>query len=97
MLTKFRDAVRFSNPGGLVVVMYLVGIGLTEFPNSGWAKAHAAHPLVASLKKQSGLLQDLASAFYQQEESQDIFRSFPQSYNFIALSTCHKYFVESQI
>ena len=27
----------------------LVGIGLTELPNSGWAKAHPAHPLAASL------------------------------------------------
>ena len=27
----------------------LVGIGLTETPNSGGAKAHLAHPLAASL------------------------------------------------
>ena len=27
----------------------LVVIGLTELPNSGWAKAHPAHPLAASL------------------------------------------------
>ena len=27
----------------------LVGIGLTEPPNSGWTKAHPAHPLAASL------------------------------------------------
>ena len=27
----------------------LVGIGLTELSNSGWAKTHPAHPLAASL------------------------------------------------
>ena len=27
----------------------LVVIGLTELPNSGWAKAHSAHPLAAAL------------------------------------------------
>ena len=27
----------------------LVGIGLTETSNSGWAKAHPAHPLTTSL------------------------------------------------
>ena len=27
----------------------IVGIGLTETPNSGWAKAQPAHPLAASL------------------------------------------------
>ena len=36
-----RDAARFSNPGGQAVMQWaLVGIGLTESPNSGWAKAH---------------------------------------------------------
>ena len=28
---------------------HLPVIGLTELPNSGWAKAHPAHPLVAAL------------------------------------------------
>ena len=31
------------------IICPLVGIGLTETPNSGWAKAHLAHPLAASL------------------------------------------------
>ena len=43
-----RDAVRFSNPGGHYLTL-LVGIGLTELPNSVWAKAHPANPLAASL------------------------------------------------
>ena len=33
-------------------IPHLVGIGLTEFPNSGWAKAHPAHPLAASLNRE---------------------------------------------
>ena len=54
-----RDAVRFSNPGGQApqavhnvvgkICLPLVGIGLTELPNSGWAKSHPAHLLTASL------------------------------------------------
>ena len=44
-----RDAAGFSNPGGLAVMWGLVVIGLTGLPNSGWAKAHPAHPLVAAL------------------------------------------------
>ena len=53
-----RAAARFSNPGGLAVMRWaesapLVVIGLTELPtelpNSGWAKAHPAHPLAAAL------------------------------------------------
>ena len=28
----------------------MVVIGLTELPNSGWAKAHPAHPLAAALE-----------------------------------------------
>jgi hypothetical protein len=51
----------FSNPGGQVVLNVmgitcpppLAGIGLTEAPNSGWAKAYPAHPLKASLLKNS--------------------------------------------
>ena len=48
-----RDAARFSSLGGLAVMRWalsapLVVIGLTELPNSGWAKAHPAHPLAAS-------------------------------------------------
>ena len=44
-----RDAVRFTNLGGHnLPPPPLVGIGLTEIPNSGWAKAHPAHPLTAS-------------------------------------------------
>ena len=50
-----RDASGFSNPGWLAVMWLaysapLVLIGLTELPNSGWAKALPAHPLAASLK-----------------------------------------------
>ena len=50
----YRDATRFSNPGGQAVLRWaksapLVIIGLTELPNSGWAKAHPAHPLAAAL------------------------------------------------
>ena len=50
-----RDAAGFSNPGGLAVMWWaksappLVVIGLTELQNSGWAKAHPAHPLAAAL------------------------------------------------
>ena len=44
-----RDAVRFSNPDGQAVMWWakcapLVMIGLTELPNSGWAKAHPLEP-----------------------------------------------------
>ena len=51
---------RFSNPGGLAVMHWayfapLVVIGLTELPNSGWAKAHPAPPLAASLLSFSSL------------------------------------------
>ena len=50
----FRDAAGFSDPGGLAVMWWalsapLVVIGLTELPNSGWAKVHPAHPIAASL------------------------------------------------
>ena len=53
-----RDAIRFSNPGGQAP---LVGIGLTELPNSRWAKAQPAHPLAASLRRQlpTQILEDL--------------------------------------
>ena len=52
-----RAATRFSNPGGLAVMWCassasLVVIGLTELPNSRWAKAHPSHPLAASLTHQ---------------------------------------------
>ena len=33
-----------------IIYSPLIGIGLTETPNSGWAKAHPAHPLTASLQ-----------------------------------------------
>jgi hypothetical protein len=33
----------------------LVGIGLTETPNSGWAKAHPAHPLAPSYHESIGM------------------------------------------
>ena len=50
-----RDAATFSNPGASTDVMgiicLLVGIGLTELPNSGKAKAHPAQPLAASLHR----------------------------------------------
>ena len=52
---SFRDAARFSNLGGQAVMRWaksapspLVGIGLSETANSGWAKAHSAHPLAES-------------------------------------------------
>ena len=51
-VSKVRDAVRFSNPGGQCGghnMPSLVGIRLTEFQNSGWAKTNPAHPLAASL------------------------------------------------
>ena len=53
-----RDAARFSNPGGQAVVWWaksapLVIIGLTELPNSRWAKAHPDYPLAASLSNES--------------------------------------------
>ena len=53
-IVGFRDAAGFSNPGGLGVMWWaksppLVVIGLTELQNSGWAKAHPAHPLAAAL------------------------------------------------
>ena len=49
-----RDAAGFSNLGGLAVMWWaksapLVVIGLTELKNSGWAKAHPAHPIAAAL------------------------------------------------
>ena len=52
-----RDAAGFSNPIGLAVMWWalsapLVVIGLTEVPNSGWAKAHPAHLPAASLNGQ---------------------------------------------
>ena len=51
--SKCRGATGFSNPGGLAVMWWayapLVVIGLTELPNSGWAKAHPAHTLAAAL------------------------------------------------
>ena len=49
-----RDVAGFSNPG-VLAVMYghnlplLVGIGLTELPNSGVAKAPPAPPLTTAL------------------------------------------------
>ena len=51
----FRDAARISNLGGLAVmgvgiICPLVVIGLTELPNSGWAKAPPACPLAAALQ-----------------------------------------------
>ena len=54
MKIYYRDAAGFSNPGGLAVMWWaksapLVVIGLTELPNSGWAKAHPAHSLAAAL------------------------------------------------
>ena len=53
-LTIIRDVVRFSNPGVLAVMWSaylppLVGIGLTELPNSGGAKATPAPPLMTAL------------------------------------------------
>ena len=45
---RHRDVVRFSNLASSNVVG--IGIGLTETPNSGWAKAHPAHLLTASLR-----------------------------------------------
>ena len=59
---KDRDAARFSNPGGQVVMRWaksvpLIIIGLIELPNSEWAKAHPAHMLVASLHKYSEKLE----------------------------------------
>ena len=36
----------------------MVGIGLTELPNSGWAKALPAHPLKASLQQPFGQIQN---------------------------------------
>ena len=53
-----RAVDRFENIGGGaisnvvgIICPSLVGIGLTELPNSGWAKAHPAHPLVAALQR----------------------------------------------
>ena len=43
---RHRDVVRFSN----LASSNAVGIGLTETPNSGWAKAHPVHLLTASLQ-----------------------------------------------
>ena len=40
------------------IICPLVGTGLTELPNSGWAIGHPAHPLTASLVGP----QDLATA-----------------------------------
>jgi hypothetical protein len=47
--TLYRDAVSISNPGGQAVMWWalsapLVGIGLTELPNSCWARAYPAGP-----------------------------------------------------
>ena len=46
-----RDVARFSNTSAQAVMSsaYLVGKGLTETPNTVWAKAHIAHPLTTSL------------------------------------------------
>ena len=58
MRASLRDAAGFSNPGGLAVMWWaysvpLVVRGLSELLNSGWAKAHPAHPLAASLPKET--------------------------------------------
>ena len=57
-VSRVRDAVRFSNPGGQCgghnMPPWLVGF--TEFQNSGWAKTNPAHPLTASLSSESGIL-----------------------------------------
>jgi hypothetical protein len=53
LLKKFinisKDAIKFSNSDGQAVMQWaksatLVGIRLTEPPNSRWALAHTAHP-----------------------------------------------------
>ena len=46
---------RFSNPGGQSVMGW-VGKGLTEHPNSKWAKAHPAHLLTTSLITRTAFL-----------------------------------------
>ena len=38
------------------IICPLVVIGLAELPNSGWAKAHPAHPLAASLEFHSEIM-----------------------------------------
>ena len=40
---------RWASSNVVGIICPLVVIGLTELPNSGWAKAHPAHPLAASL------------------------------------------------
>ena len=44
----FKSGWSSSNTVGIIGPL-LVGIGLSETPNSRWAKAHPAHPLTASL------------------------------------------------
>ena len=44
----FKSGWATSNVVGIICPP-LVVIGLTELPNSGWAKAHPAHPLAAAL------------------------------------------------
>ena len=44
----FKSGWARSNVVGIICPLVL--IGLTELPNSRWAKAHRAHPLAAALK-----------------------------------------------
>ena len=45
----FKSGWASSNVVGIIYP--LIVIGLTELPNSKWAKAHPAHPLEAALHK----------------------------------------------
>ena len=45
----FKSGWASSNAVG--IICRLVVIGLTKLPNSGWAKAHPAHPLAAALNR----------------------------------------------
>ena len=59
----FKSGWASSNVVGIICP--LVVIGLTELPNSGWAKAHPAHLLGTSLRSRKTLLISLqvGSAF----------------------------------
>ena len=49
-ISFFKSGWASSNVVGIIYPSPLVGIGLTETPNSGWDKANPARPLTATLK-----------------------------------------------
>ena len=63
----FKSGWASSNVVGIMASAPLVVIGLTELPNSGWAKAHSGNPLAASLNR--GQSQTTVTKTFQKIES----------------------------